>query len=112
MQSANRSYAYLSLIAVGILGSQFASAQAVPAACQTTNTAVIGTYGFVLNSGVFFSGVTTNPPGTTTSSTFQALAVTPPGTTNTATYSNTQLGRLFGRIGWYCFRSSHWRVLF
>jgi hypothetical protein len=95
MQSAKRSCAYLSLLAAGILAPQLVSAQA---ACQTTNALVIGTYGFVLNSGTFFSGVTTNPPGTTGSVTFQALAVTPPGTTPSSTYSNTQLGRLLGGL--------------
>jgi hypothetical protein len=96
MQSANRSYAYLSLLAAGIFGSQLASAQTAPA-CLTTNTLVVGTYGFVLNSGVFFSGVTTNPPGTTGStSLFQPLAVNPPGTTTA--YSNTQIGRLLGGL--------------
>jgi hypothetical protein len=96
MQSANRSYAYLSLLAAGILGSQLVSAQTAPA-CQATNTLVVGTYGFVFNSGVFFSGVTTNPPGTTGStSLFEPLAVTPPGTTTA--YSNTQVGRLLGGL--------------
>ncbi len=95
MQSAHRSYAYLSLLAAGILGSQLASAQAA-AACQTTNSLVVGTYGFVLNSGVFFSGLTTDPPGTTGATMFQPVAVNPPGTTTA--HSNTQLGRLLGGL--------------
>jgi hypothetical protein len=98
MQPAKRSCAYLSLLAVGILAPQLVSAQSVVPACQTTNSLVIGTYGFVLDSGTFFSGVTTNPPGTTGSVTFQALAVTPPGTTPATLYSNTQLGRLLGGL--------------
>jgi hypothetical protein len=97
MQAARRSCAYLSLLAAGILAPQLVSAQAAPA-CQTTNALVIGTYGFVLDSGTFFSGVTTNPPGTTGSVTFEALAISPPGTTPATLYSNTQLGRLLGGL--------------
>jgi hypothetical protein len=59
---------------------------------------VIGTYGFVLNSGTFFQGVITNPPGTTGATTFEALAANPPGTSGSVTYSNTQVGRLLGGL--------------
>jgi len=77
--------------------TQVASAQSVDA-CQTTNSLAIGTYGFVLNAGAFFTGTPSNPPGTTGSSTFQPLAVTPPGTTGSVNYSTTELGRLLGGV--------------
>ena len=97
MQSRRRSFALFSSAAIVLIAAQAASAQGV-AACQTTNSLAIGTYGFVLNSGAFFQGVTTNPPGTTGTATFQALAANPPGTTGSISYSNTQLGRLLGGV--------------
>ena len=95
MQLIRRSFALFSFLATGMVVTQVASAQGV-AACQTTNSLAIGTYGFVLNSGVFFNGVATNPPGTTGAATFQPLAANPPGTT--AAYSTTELGRLLGGL--------------
>jgi hypothetical protein len=97
MQSPRRSFALFSLLAGAIIVAQVGSAQGV-AACQTTNSLVIGTYGFVLNAGTFFQGVTTNPPGTTGAATFQPLAANPPGTSGSVSYSNTQLGRLLGGL--------------
>jgi hypothetical protein len=97
MQSRRRSFGFFSFFAIVLIAAQAASAQGV-AACQTTNSLAIGTYGFVLNSGAFFQGVTTNPPGTTGTATFQPLAANPPGTTGSESYSNTQLGRLLGGL--------------
>lgn len=97
MQSRRRSFAFFSFLLLALIATQAASAQGV-AACQTTNSLAIGTYGFVLNAGVFFQGVTTNPPGTTGAASFQPLAANPPGTTGSTTYSNTELGRLLGGL--------------
>lgn len=98
MPSLRRSFVIFSFLAVsGFVSTQIALAQPV-AACQTTNSLAIGTYGFVLNAGAFFQGVTTNPPGTTGAIAFQPMAVNPPGTTGSVTLSNTELGRLFGGI--------------
>jgi hypothetical protein len=97
MQSLRRSFAFFALLTAGAVTSQVASAQTA-AACQTTNSLAIGTYGFVLNAGAFFNGVTVNPPGTTGAVAFQALAANPPGTTGSVTYSSTELGRLLGGL--------------
>jgi len=71
-------------VAGSILASH-ASAQTAPV-CQA-----IGTYGFVLSSGNFFTPVTSTPPGTTL---FPPTGATPPGTT----VSNTQVGQLLGGV--------------
>jgi hypothetical protein len=97
MQTVRRSFAFLSFVVAGMVASMSASAQSV-STCVTGNSLIIGTYGFVLNAGALFSGVTTNPPGTTGAATFQALAANPPGTSGSVTYSNTELGRLFGGL--------------
>ena len=82
MQTVRRSFAFLSFVVAGMVASMSASAQSV-STCVTGNSLIIGTYGFVLNAGALFSGVTTNPPGTTGAATFQALAANPPGRTLT-----------------------------
>src|SRR5437870_9817694 len=98
MRSQRRSFALFSLFAAGVM-AQVASAQGVDT-CQTTNSLAIGTYGFVLNAGAFFTGTTTTPPGTTGTVAFEPLAVNPPGTTGSVVYSSTELGRLLsGLVG-------------
>jgi len=97
MRSLRRSFALFSLFAAGVVVTQTASAQTADV-CQTTNSLAIGTYGFVLNAGAFFTGTTTNPPGTTATVAFQPLAVSPPGTTGGVAYSSTEIGRLLGGL--------------
>jgi hypothetical protein len=73
--------------------SQVARAQAANA-CTTTNALAVGNYGFILTAGTFIP-VTANPPGTTSSTIFEPLAVTPPGSNP---YSSTELGRLLSGV--------------
>ena len=88
-----RSLAAVFAFLVFISFSQIAGAQSL-SACNATNSLVVGNFGFVLTAGTF-NPVTALPPGTTNSTTFEALAVTPPGTNP---YSKSQLGQLLSGV--------------